>query len=117
MIKSRYYNESELQRIVADTEAELDRRANQQRIDAMIAWVNDPANKHIVDNNPMVQKLRAMSNPVPAQTQPPAQRIAPVPASPSALPSGYKSRQQLEAERPWLRPAKPSTKIIDPYAR
>ena len=82
MIKSRYYSESELQRIVSDTELELDRReaqrAEEQRMQAFTAWANDPRNKSIIDNDPMVQKLRAMSNPAPQRQAPapqPVQRI------------------------------------------
>lgn len=55
-----------------------------------------------------------------APVQPIAQPVAPTLATrPAAAPkpSANMSRAALEAARPWLRPAKPSTTLVDPYVR
>ena len=117
---AKYFSPQEINRIVAETEAEIDareaQRAEQQRMQAITAWISDPKNKAIIDADPTVQKLRAMNpapqRPVPVPARQPAQ-YTPAPASPAR----YKSRQQLEAERPWLAPRKPELEsIIDPMA-
>jgi hypothetical protein len=105
---SKYFTDAEIRQLVQETESEIDsreaQRAEHRRIQAITAWINDPKNKSIIDADPMVQKLRAMNQ---HAQQTPAQ----------AVPTGYKSRQQLEAERPWLAPRKPEVQsIIDPYA-
>jgi hypothetical protein len=105
---SKYFTDAEIRQLVQETEAEIDRRQAQQaehrRMQAITAWINDPRNKSVIDADPMVQKLRAMNQPM-QQAQAPAAA------------TGYKSRQQLEAERPWLRARKPEVQsIIDPIA-
>jgi hypothetical protein len=116
---AKYFSPQEINRIVAETEAEIDaleaQRAEQQRMHAITAWINDPKNKQVIDNDPTVKKLRAMGNPPPQRQTPTPQpmRYTPAPVAPTA----YKSRQQLERERPWLAPRKPELEsVIDPYA-
>jgi hypothetical protein len=113
---SKYFTDSEIRRLVAETEAELDARnaaaLEQQRMQAITAWINDPKNKATIDNDPMVKKLRAMGSP------PASPRTAPQPVQHTVAPAPtpYKSRQQLEKERPWLAPRKPELEsVIDPY--
>jgi hypothetical protein len=118
MIKSRYYNESELQRIVDETEAALDQQAHERRLEAQIAWLNDIANAHIVNNDPMVRAIRATD---PQRNQPnvpsTTPRIGAPRTAPSGLPPGYKDRATLEREKPWLAPRKTELQsIIDPMA-
>jgi uncharacterized protein YciW len=66
-ITSKYFDEAQLQRLVTETEQEIDRRSIQQEADArlqqMINYINDPANKATIDNDPAVQRLRAMGQP------------------------------------------------------
>jgi hypothetical protein len=115
---SKYFTDSEIRRLVAETEAELDareaQRAEQQRMQQITAWINDPRNKATIDNDPMVKKLRAMGSPAPAS---PRTAPQPVQHTVAPAPTPYKSRQQLEKERPWLAPRKPELEsIIDPMA-
>jgi hypothetical protein len=119
---AKYFSPQEIARIVAETEAEIDareaQRAEQQRMQQITAWINDPRNKAVIDSDPMVKALRALpmrGATAPAQHGTLAQRT-PAPTSTPA-PTGYKSRQQLEKERPWLAPRKPELEsIIDPMA-
>jgi hypothetical protein len=66
-IQSKYFDEHQLQRLVTETEQEIDRRSIQEEADArlqqMINYINDPANKAKIDSDPAVQRLRAMSQP------------------------------------------------------
>jgi hypothetical protein len=117
----RYFTPAEVEAHVREVEQELDKRAaqqaNQLHDQQIAAWIADPKNKAVIDADPMVRALRAMPQPAqPAQHGAPAQRIvAPAPAV--ARSTGYKSRAQLEKERPWLAPRKPELQsIIDPYA-
>jgi hypothetical protein len=114
---AQYFSPQEINRIVAETEAEIDareaQRAEQQRMQQITAWINDPKNKAAIDNDPMVKKLRAMGSPAPLSP-----RTAPQPVQHTVAPAPmpYKSRQQLEKERPWLAPRKPELEsVIDPY--
>jgi hypothetical protein len=67
MIRSKYFSESELQRFVTETEQEVDLRAaqreEQQRLQAITDFIANPANAHILDADPMVQKIRAHGTP------------------------------------------------------
>lgn len=102
-----------------DVDRMLEEQRQQEFEEARLARIRDymanPANAAAIAQDPMVKAIRAL--PERSQTSTPAgapvQRTAPT----TVAPSGYKSRQQLEAERPWLRSQKPSTKLIDPYAR
>jgi len=111
MYKSRYFSEQELARVLADTDLELDRRATEERVARIQTWITDPRNKAVIDANPTVQALRRLG-PVPATPAPAAPVLTP-PAAPHRPPT----RAELEAQRPWLRPAKPNVKIIDPDVR
>jgi hypothetical protein len=120
---SQYFTKPEIERIVAETEAELIAREAKAEAEArlarMQAWIADPANKDVVDSHPMVQAIRR----APARpggwyndAPQPSQRTAPVPTAAPA-PTGYKSREQLEREKPWLAPRKTELQsVIDPYA-
>lgn len=78
MIKSRYYSESELQRIVSDTELELDRReaqrAEAERLEKVRQWAADPRNAA------QLAQIQAEFERVapPAQQRPTAPAAAPV---------------------------------------
>lgn len=115
----RYFTPAEVEAHVREVEQELDKRAAQQANELhdqqIAAWIADPKNKAVIDADPMVRALRAM--PQPAQDGAAAQRtVAPAPAV--APFTGYKSRAQLEKERPWLAPRKPELEsIIDPYVK
>jgi hypothetical protein len=117
----RYFTPADVDAHVREVERELDRRAEQETNaahDAQIAaWIADPRNKAAIDADPMVRALRAMPQPAqPTQHNAPAQRNA-AQHAPMVPSSGYKSRAQLEKERPWLAPRKPELQsIIDPYA-
>jgi hypothetical protein len=117
----KYFTDAEVVAHVQAVERQLDEQAAQQANaarDAQIAaWINDPKNKAAIDSDPMVRALRAMPQPAqPAQHDAAAQRTV-VPAAAVAPSTGYKSRAQLERERPWLAPRKPELQsIIDPYA-
>ena len=151
-MKSRYFSPEELQRIVAETDDELDRRFFEERDAATLAQLEramqDPTLRKEIDDHPVVKAIRARKNDwdrvrsnrdipqrqqpgVPAATPPqrptppqPVQRIGfssearnPMVTSPKADGSRPKSRAELEAERPWLRPQPKSTTLIDPYVR
>jgi hypothetical protein len=100
VIKSKYFSESDLQRFVSDSEQEIDlrevQRAEAHRMQAITDFIANPANKHILDADPMVQKIRAHGTP--AQ---PLRSAAPQHLQTSSAPA-YKSRAQLEQEKPWL---------------
>jgi hypothetical protein len=115
MIKSRYYSQSDLQQIVSDTEAELDRREQaafeERRLAELQAYIN--AHPDEVANSPLVKALNAIPQRTQGTIPATVQRTAPAPAPVS---SGYKSRAQLEREKPWLRDPKTQLdSIIDPY--
>jgi hypothetical protein len=121
---SKYFTDAEIKRLVKESEDEIDRREAQRQSDArlamQLAWINDPANKARIDSDPIVQYLRA-NDPKRSQPNVPSQtpRLTPHTAhtTPSGLPPGYKSRAQLERERPWLAPRKTELQsIIDPMA-
>jgi hypothetical protein len=77
--QSRYFTQAELDRIIADTDRDLEQRAHEERLSSIINWIHDPRNKETIDRDPGVQKLRAMSKPVatsaPAAPAAPLQRI------------------------------------------
>jgi hypothetical protein len=58
---ARYFSPQDISRTVAETEAELDQReaqrAEEHRMQQITAWINDPRNEHIIDNDPMVKRL------------------------------------------------------------
>jgi hypothetical protein len=118
---AKYFSPQEINRIVAETEAEIDQREAQriERIneERFAAYVNDPRNAEEVNNHPVVKALRQLpATPGWGLTAPqrPQRTIAP---TSTPAPTGYKSRQQLEKERPWLAPRKPELEsIIDPMA-
>jgi hypothetical protein len=118
---SRYFSPQQINQIVTETEAELDRRAIQAEADTRLAriqaWIADPRNKEMIDNNEVVKKLRAMpqcSQPNVPSTTP---RLGAPHTTPSGLPPGCKDRATLERERPWLAPRKTELEsVIDPYA-
>jgi hypothetical protein len=62
MIKSRYYSPSELQRIVSETEDQLDRMQHEARLNEGIARLEAYMAEHPeeVANDPMVKALRAI---------------------------------------------------------
>lgn len=76
MYKSRYFSDPELARVLADTDLELDRRAEEERFTQIQAWITDPKNAAIINNDPMVKQLRAMSHtgatPAPSRAAAPA---------------------------------------------
>jgi hypothetical protein len=119
---SKYFTPQQIEQIVADTEREIEASEaadfEQQRMRAIIAWINDPRNKATIDADPRVKALRAMpmrGASATAQHSAPVQRTVGPATTPA--PTGYKSRQQLEKERPWLAPRKPELEsIIDPMA-
>ena len=116
MIKSRYYNEQELQQIVSETESQIERMHDEARLNEGLARLEQYMREHSdeVSRDPMVQALRRIQ-PQGAAPALVAQPTAPAPVAPA--PSGYKSRAQLERERPWLAPRKPEVEsVIDPYA-
>lgn len=119
----KYFTPQEVDAHVREVERQLDeqaaQQANQLRDQQIAAWINDPKNKAAIDADPMVRALRAMPQPgqAPAQHTVPAKRSA-APAPAVAPSTGYKSRAQLEKERPWLAPRKPElSSIIDPYVK
>jgi hypothetical protein len=120
MIKSRYYSPQELQTILSEAEDELDRRQNESRFNEGIARLEAymAAHPEEVANDPMVKALRAMptrGGAAPAQYTAPVQRTVAPTGTPA--PTTYKSRQELEKERPWLAPRKVELQsVIDPYA-
>jgi hypothetical protein len=79
----------------------------------------------------MAAKLAVMQAYLPGHTEtltavhrpPPMQHVQPVGPTSAARPTAASkpyakmSRAELEEARPWLRPAKPSTKLVDPYVR
>ena len=113
----KYHTPAEYDQIIRETEAEMDRRLEKQAeadgLAKVAAWAADPANSQ------QLAKIRAEFDKVAPQrpTQPQAPQRPPAPAAPPT--PGYKSRAQLEAEKPWLRDPKPGsfTRIIDPLVR
>jgi hypothetical protein len=79
-------------------------QAEADRLERVRLWAQDPSNAS------QLAHLRAEFDKV-APRQPAQKR----PAAPAPAPQ-YKSRAQLEAERPWLRDPKPGSyvRIIDP---
>jgi hypothetical protein len=77
-ITSKHFSEPDLQRIVREVEEEVDRRAIQQdadrRLQEVISFINNPANKHIIDADPAVQRIRAMGQPQQPAKPPQPQR-------------------------------------------
>ena len=109
----KYHTPAEYDAIIRETEREMDRRAQQQfeadRLEKVKEWMSNPANAKTL------AEVRAEFNRIagaPAQTSPAAQTA---PVSAPAAPQRPPTRAELEAARPWLRPAKPSTKLTDPY--
>jgi hypothetical protein len=118
MIKSRYYSPEELQKLVSETEDQLDRMQHEARLNEGIARLEAymAAHPDEVANDPLVKSLRALPA-APGITPAPAVQPAPAPTPVAPAPSGYKSRAQLEREKPWLAPRKPEVEsVIDPYA-
>jgi hypothetical protein len=109
--------------LVAQVAADVDRELEEaNRLDNVRAWAKDPRNAaqlaHIQAEFARIdaaQGAKLAPRPTASQRTPqpaPVQRTAS-----SGLPSGYKSRAQLEAERPWLAPRKPELEsVICPYA-
>jgi hypothetical protein len=119
----KYHTPAECDQIIRETEAEMDRRLEKQaeadRLAKVATWVADPANSaQLAEFRAEMQRAedahRAKYGPQPPQ-QP--QRPATPPQTPSA--PAYKTRAQLEQEKPWLRDPKPGSysRIIDPLVR
>jgi len=113
----RYYSPEQLERIVRETEQELDRRATQRadadRLEKVRQWAADPSNAQ------QLASIRAEFDKVAPKR--PTQPHAPVHPQASSAPNapGYKTRAQLEAERPWLRGPQPGafSRIVDPLVK
>jgi hypothetical protein len=121
MIKSRYYSAEEIQRIVTETESELDRRQAQAESDARVAriqqWIADPRNAETINNDPMVKQLRAM----PQRTQagvPATPRLAAQPAQSGKLPAVIDGNARFHPNHLRLKPATPQIESVkDAYVR
>lgn len=116
---SKLWTPQQLDQIAREVEDEISRRDYETRfnegMERLKAYM--AAHPEEVTNDPMVKALRAIPMrgvTAPAQHSAPAQRtVAPIGAPAT---TGYKSRQQLERERPWLAPRKPELEsVIDPY--
>jgi hypothetical protein len=122
MIKSRYYSPEELQTLVSQTEDQLDRMQHEARLNEGIARLEAymAAHPDEVANDPLVKSLRALPA-RPGVASAPAVQPVPAPAAPApaqtTAPTRYKTRADLEREKPWLAPRKPEVEsVIDPYA-
>lgn len=115
MSKYRHFTQEQIEQIVADTEREIDELAQKEfetsRLAQLQAYVD--AHPQEVANHPLVRALRSIPSAAPAASAPAVQRTIPAPAPPQRPPT----RAELERQKPWLRPAKPSTKLIDPHVR
>jgi hypothetical protein len=116
MPQYKHYTPEMVDEIVRSCEDELDRREQaefeERRLAELQAYID--AHPQEVANSPLVKALNAIPQRTQGTTPATMQRTFPAPAPVS---SGYKSRAQLERERPWLAPRKPELQsIIDPYA-
>jgi hypothetical protein len=113
---SKLWTPQQLEQIARECEVEIDRRESEARLNEGIARLEAymAAHPDEVANDPLVKRLRAL----PARPGvAPAPAVRPAPALASPAPSGYKSRAELEREKPWLAPRKPEVEsVIDPYA-
>ena len=122
MQRYKYFTPEMVDAEVREVERILDEQKQKELEDARLArlrdYMNNPANKQTIENDPLVRAIRSLPERTQGSTPAravPAVQPAPAPAAPA--PSAYKSRAQLERERPWLAPRKPEVEsVIDPYA-
>jgi hypothetical protein len=98
-------------RVAEDVDFEIEM---QNRLDKVRSWAANPSNAA------QLHQIQAALDRVAPQRQPQQRTatsaVAGVQRS-NPAPTGYKSRAQLEREKPWLAPRKPELEsIIDPYA-
>jgi hypothetical protein len=114
MPQYKHYTPEMVDEIVRSCEEELDRREQvafeERRLAELQGYID--AHPQEVANSPLVKALNAIPQ-RPGTTPANAQRTA---TAPAPLSSGYKSRAQLEREKPWLRDPKTQLdSIVDPY--
>ena len=120
---SRYFSQAELNRIAAEVDDELDRRAYEAREAAQIAQLeramNDPVLRKQIEDHPVVKSLRAMpASPRWGGTAPQqsAQRPAAQRPQPGTLPAVIDQNQRFHPSHMKLRHATPQIDAVgDPY--
>lgn len=117
---SKLWTPQQLDQIAREVEEDIARLEYETRFNEGMARLQAymAAHPDEVANDPMVKALRAIpmrAASAPVQFSAPAQRAVAPTGTPAS--TAYKSRQQLERERPWLAPRKPELEsVIDPYA-
>jgi hypothetical protein len=115
MSQYKHYTPEMVDEIVRSCEEELDRREQSAFEERRLAELQRYIDLHPdeVANSPLVKALNAIPQRTQGTTPTAVQRTAPAPAPVS---TGYKSRAQLEREKPWLRDPKTQLdSIVDPY--
>jgi hypothetical protein len=119
---SRYFSQAELNRIAAEVDEELDRRAYEAREAAQIAQIeramNDPVLRKQIDNHPMVKALRQRpASPRWGGTAPQqsAQRPTVQRPQPGTLPTVIDQNQRFHASHLKMKPATSQVQsVVDP---
>jgi hypothetical protein len=120
---SRYFSQAELNRIAAEVDEELDRRAYEAHEAAQIAQIeramNDPVVRKQIENHPLVKSLKAMpasprwggTAPQQSAQRPTAQR-----PQPGKLPVVIDQNQRFHPSHLKLKPATSQVQSVgDPY--